>query len=503
MNNAFFRHYRDNVQWMSDMGMSSFQFSISWSRVMHWDAETRKMQPNSQGIASYHALLDALQMKTIQPIVTLYHFDLPLMLQTQLEPKGWLNPDIVTHFEDFATLVFREFGSKVKYWATFNEPLTFISRGYGLRDAAPGAVEPSDTNTYTVGHNVLLSHAKAVAIFRTLKREETSVVDAGARIGIVLNAEFGYPVDESDTLDVEAAERKMQFDLGWFMTPIMTGEYPEIMRERVGERLPRFSFEEAALINGSYDVFMLSNYYSRVVTNCDSEHSAISCDELPQGHARDRGIDDTRTPGSARIPPTDDYVAIIKWLHEKGPSTEILLTDNGRWGNDQVDNLDRLQYFQVYVGQVYKAVVEEKIPIIGYTAWLPDTNERGSYEPQLGVRDANLTSRSAQGLPRIPCPAAKWFTHLTTTKCLDGWNQGTIQMNVGEQEEEAAPREKMLSSEANGNDVGVPWSLDEVMFLLIIGVVIFGVITCEAMRELRMSSRGSPEEVQVLITIKD
>ncbi|CAI5719922.1 unnamed protein product [Peronospora destructor] len=483
MTNDFFRHYRDDVQWMSDMGMSSFRFSISWSRVMRWDAETRRMQPNPRGIAYYHALLDALQ--------------------TQLEPKGWLNPDIVTHFKDFAQLAFREFGGKVKYWATFNEPLTFISGGYGLRDAAPGAVEPSDTNTYTVGHNVLLSHAKAVEMFRALKGEETSVVAAGARIGIVLNAEFSYPMDESDILDVEAAERKMQFDLGWFMTPIITGAYPEIMRERVGERLPRFSSDEAALVKGSYDVFMFNNYYSRVVTNCDSEHSAMSCDEHPPGHARDRGIDDTRTPSGAHMPPTDDYVATIKWLHEKDPSTEILLTDNARCGNDQVNNLDRLQYFQVYVGQVYKAVVEEKIPIIGFTVWLPDTNERGSYEPQLDVRDANLASRSAGRLPRIPYPAAKWFTHLTTTKCLDGWEQGTVETDVGEQKETAAPREKVLNSEAGGNDVGVPWSLDEVIVLIVIGVIVLGAITCEAMRELRMSSRGSPEEVQVLITIKN
>ena len=500
MANDFFRHYGDAVQWMKDMGMSSFRFSISWSRIMHWDGETRRMQLNPQGIASYHALLDALQAQAMQPIATLYHFDLPIMLQTQLEPKGWLNPDIVTHFEDFAKLAFREYGGKIAYWATFNEPLTFISGSYGLHDAAPDARELSDTNTYTVGHNLLLSHAKAVAIFRALKGEETSVVAAGARIGIVFNAELGYPVDESDTMDAEAADRKMQFDLGWFMTPIMTGKYPKTMRERVGERLPRFSSDEAALVKGSYDVFMLNNYYSRVVTNCDSEHSAISCGELSQGHARDRGIDDTRASSGARMPPTDDYVATIRWLHEKDPSTEILLTDNGLCGKDQINNLDRLQHFQVYVGQVYTAVVEEKIPIIGYTAWLSDINERGSNEPQLDVRDVNFTSRSAQVLPRISCPAAKWFTHLTTTKCLDDWDQGVVEMDVEEQEEETAPREKMLES---GNDVGVPWSLDEVIFLIIIGVVVLGAITCEATRELRMNSRGSPEEVQILITIKD
>ncbi|CAH0478990.1 unnamed protein product [Peronospora belbahrii] len=215
MSENFFHHYRDDIQRMSDMGLSSFQFSISWSRIMIWNAETRRMEPNPQGLTSYHALLDDMQAKALQPIATLYQFNLPLMLQTKLEPTGWLNPDIVTHFEDFAELAFREFGKKVKYWATFDEPLTFISGKYGSRDVVSGAKKPSDMNIYTVAHNVLLSHARAVAVFRALKGDERNVIAAGARIGIMLSTEFGYPLDESDALNAEAVELEMQFSLGW------------------------------------------------------------------------------------------------------------------------------------------------------------------------------------------------------------------------------------------------------------------------------------------------
>ncbi|KAG6945884.1 hypothetical protein JG688_00016324 [Phytophthora aleatoria] len=512
----FFHRYSEDVQRMSDMGLSSFRFSISWSRVMHWDAENRKMVPNPQGVAFYHALLDDLQAKGLQAIVTLYHFDLPSTLQTQLEPNGWLNPDIVTHFEDFAALAFNEYGHKVKYWATFNEPLTFISGGYGSCDAAPGGMKPSDTNTYTVAHNVLRSHARAVALFRKLKHGEHNVVDTGARIGIVLSAEYGYPVNKSNALDVAAVERKMQFDLGWFLMPLVTGDYPEIMRERVGERLPRFTAEEAALVKGSYDVLMLNHYYSRVVTNCDSVRSEISCDELPLGHARDRGIDDTRAPNGARAPPVsspecswlsgypDGYLATIKWLHAKDPTAEILLTENGWCGDDQVDNWTQLWYFQAYVEQVYKAVVEEKIPVIGYTAWsFLDNNEWGSYKPRFGLHYVNYTKNASSELARIPRPAAKWFAHLSTTKCLDGWNLETVQMNTDEEQEATATREELHYPEAGGNGVGVPWSLSEVILLVVVGLVVLGAITCEAMRELRLSSQGSSEELQVLITIEE
>ncbi|KAE9031990.1 hypothetical protein PR003_g3162 [Phytophthora rubi] len=509
----FFHRYHADVGRMAAMGLSSFRFSISWSRVMHWDPHERRMRPNARGLAFYHALLDDLQTRGLQPIATLYHFDLPLTLQTQLEPKGWLNPDIVTHFEDFAALAFREYGQKVKYWATFNEPLMFISGGYGSCDDAPGGMEPSSTNTYTVAHNVLLSHAKAVKLFRELKQGEASVVAVDARIGIVLNAEFGYPVEQSNAGDVAAAERKMQFDLGWFLTPIVTGDYPQIMRERVGERLPRFSAEEAALVKGSYDVLMLNHYYSRVVTDCGSQRAVITCEELPLGHARDRGIDDTRAPNGARAPPAsspecswlagypEGYLDTIKWMHAKDPSTEILLTENGWCGNEQVENLDQLWYFQAYVEQVYKAVVEEKIPILGYTAWsFLDNNEWGSYKPRFGLHYVNFT---ATELTRIPRPAAKWFAHLSTTKCLDGWDIDAVQMDAEEKQEAAAPHEKMRNPEAGGNDEGVPWSLAEVIILIVLGVIVLAAITCEAMRELRLSSQGSPEELQVLITVED
>ncbi|KAI9987471.1 hypothetical protein PInf_023510 [Phytophthora infestans] len=510
----FFHRYHEDVQRMSDMGLSSFRFSISWSRAMHWETESRKMVPNPQGITFYHTLLDDLHAKGLQAIVTLYHFDLPSTLQTQLKPNGWLNPDIVAHFEDFAELAFNEYGHKVEYWATFNEPLTFISGGYGSYDAAPGGMKPSDTNTYTVAHNVLHSHARAVALFRQLKQEEHKVVHIGACIGIVLNAEYGYPVDEFNALDVAAAERKMQFDLGWFLMPLVTGDYPETMREHIGERLPRFTTEEAALVKGSYDVLMLNHYYSRVVTDCNSERSEISCNDLPLGHARDRGIDDTRAPNGSRVPVSpecswlsgypDGYLATIKWLHAKDSTAEILLTGNGWCGDDQVDNRTQLWYFQAYVEQVYKAVAEERIPVIGYMAWsFLDNFEWGSYKSRFGLHYVNYTQNSSLELAPIPRPAAKWLSHLATTKCLKDWDQDIVQTNTDEQQEATATREELHHPEAGGNGVGVPWSLSEVILLVVVGLVILGAITCEAMRELRLSSQGSPDELQVLITIEE
>ncbi|KAF4030123.1 Glycosyl hydrolase family 1 [Phytophthora infestans] len=120
---------------------------------------------NPTGIAFYHDLIDDMAKNNLKPILTIYHWDLPSALQTELSPAGWLSSDIIGHYVDFATLVFHEFGQKLDYWTTFNEPYSFVTQGYGTGVHAPGFTG-SDTNTYVVTHNLLRAHALAVQKFR-------------------------------------------------------------------------------------------------------------------------------------------------------------------------------------------------------------------------------------------------------------------------------------------------------------------------------------------------
>ncbi|KAE9022670.1 hypothetical protein PR003_g3157 [Phytophthora rubi] len=130
-------------------------------------------------------------------------------------------------------------------------------------------MEPSDFYAAYIGtHNVIRSHAVVVKAFRDLKVSSPPVVHQKARISITLNSDAAYPLDATNPLDVAAAERKMQFELGWFLSPMITGDCPAVMRERVGDRLPRFTPEETALVKGSYDLLMLNHYSSKLVTDC-------------------------------------------------------------------------------------------------------------------------------------------------------------------------------------------------------------------------------------------
>ncbi|ETO74749.1 hypothetical protein F444_09598 [Phytophthora nicotianae P1976] len=444
----FYHRYKDDVKLMVETGLESFRFSISWSRAMNWDPVTRRMKPNAEGIAWYHSLIDELNANGIVPILTIYHWDLPSELQTQLEPKGWLNPGIVDHFLDYSILLFNEYGSKVQLWTTFNEPRSFVGAGYALGRHAPG-YSGSDTQAYTASRNVLISHAKAVQKFREMKT--SNVIGDKARIGIVLVANWYYPLDPNNERDVAASKRAFDFDFGWFLNPIVNGDYPAVMRERAGDRLPKFTAEESALLKGSYDIFMMNHYGSRAVTDCDSDRSNTPCSTLLPGYPADKGIDDSHVMPGTRAGVPDrfgnnycemftgyppGYLDMIRYLHMQDTSVDILLTENGWCGNDDVDNYDQLWYFKAFVEQVHKAVVEEKIPVIGYTAWsFLDNYEWGSYGPRFGMYYVNFTEQTGSpdfyepkptDLARIPRPSAKWFKKVSETKCLDSWSEFSI-----------------------------------------------------------------------------
>ncbi|KAL0586865.1 hypothetical protein ABG067_003485 [Albugo candida] len=505
----FYHRFESDLDLMQQDGLNMFRFSISWSRVMNWNETTHKMQPNPVGIAYYHRLIDEMSLRKLTPVLTLYHWDLPLELQAKLEPTSWLNAKIVDHYLDYADLMYREFGKKVIYWTTFNEPLTFVTQGYAYGTAPPG-ISDSWSAMYTATHHVLLSHAHSVKLFRDYKGK--GIIDSSARISIALNCDIGLPLDADDELDVIAAERKNQFTLGWYLLPIVTGDYPSVMTERAGDNMQTFTAEEKQLLKGSialncdiglpldaddeldviaaerknqftlgwyllpivtgdypsvmteragdnmqtftaeekqllkgsYDLLMLNHYSTKLITDCDSDRSTIECSSLT-GYNRHVGVDSSRFPkGSRRASTNQDgqfncdwfagyapgYLETIRWMHDKDPTADILLTENGWCGNETIKNLDQLWYHQTYLDQVHTAIFEEHIPIIGYTVWsFMDNYEWGTFEPRFGLyyvnmskelraKDIQVTPQSTD-LERIPRLAANWYREVAKTKCFE------------------------------------------------------------------------------------
>jgi beta-glucosidase len=250
---------KEDVQLIKDMGLKSYRFSIAWSRIM----PTGQLPVNQVGVDHYNAVLDELERQGIEPLVTLYHWDLPSGLEDLY--GGWLSPEIERDFVAYADVAFAAFGDRVKMWSTMNEPWTFCLFGYVTGLFAPGRCSDrsictegdSATEGYIAAHNVLNSHAAAVELYRTKYQSSQ-----GGKIGIVLNQDWAEPLTD-DPLDVAAAERKNEFTMAWFADPLVFGRYPESMVRLVGDRLPQFTPEQKVRITGSYDYFAINHYSTK------------------------------------------------------------------------------------------------------------------------------------------------------------------------------------------------------------------------------------------------
>ncbi|KAL0339177.1 UNVERIFIED_CONTAM: Furcatin hydrolase [Sesamum angustifolium] len=203
-----------------------------------------------EGIAFYNNVFNELLANCITPFVTLFHWDVPQALED--EYLGFLSPLIVDDFKDFAELCFKEFGDRIKHLITVNEPSAFAASGYdggSIGSIAPGRCSSRDvcaqgnspTEPYIVVHHLLLAHAAATKLYK----EKYQPIQKG-KVGIVVVTDWMVPYS-SHELDVKAAQRALDFVYGWIMNPLVYGEYPRIMQCLVGNRLPKFTKEQAAM----------------------------------------------------------------------------------------------------------------------------------------------------------------------------------------------------------------------------------------------------------------
>ncbi|XP_059649064.1 beta-glucosidase 12-like [Cornus florida] len=258
--NDFYHSYKEDIILMKEMGLDAFRFSISWSRVIPSGKISGGVNP--LGVKFYNDLINNLLSNGLQPYVTLFHWDLPQALID--EYGGFLSPNIVDDFWEYANFCFRTFGDRIKQWLTMNEPYEFSTYGYGYGYYAPGRCSNyignctsgnSATEPYIVGHHLILSHGAAVKLYR----EKYKAFQKG-QIGITLSSNWFVPISQN-VANRKAALRAIDFMLGWFLHPMTYGEYPEIMRSLVKNRLPKFTTTQSKMLRNSYD-FLGMNYYT-------------------------------------------------------------------------------------------------------------------------------------------------------------------------------------------------------------------------------------------------
>lgn len=402
---------------MSEMGLDAYRFSISWPRLF----PEGRGKVNPIGVTYYNLLIDGLLEAGIEPYVTLYHWDLPQSLHDAY--GGWLSHLIIDDFAVYADTCFKLFGDRVKHWITFNEPNIFIQMGYDIGLFAPRRCSSwikdcsegnSATEPYVAAHNVLLSHAAAVDIYRTSYQDKQL-----GSIGMSISVNWYVPL-RNTTQDADAVSRILEFQLGWFLDPLTRGDYPPVMRELVGHRLPRFTNEQKIKLKHSSD-FVGINHYTTAYTAAinltwDVNQTDYFRDSLTSLTSERDGVPIGPRAASEWlfIVPTGIY-HVVKYVKEKY-NLPILITENGM---DDADNGSlpveqalqdhkRVQFHADYLSHL-AAAIREGVDVRGYFAWslLDNFEWIYGYTLRFGLYYVDFATSE-----RYPKASAQWFKKL-------------------------------------------------------------------------------------------
>lgn len=333
----FYHRYKEDIALLKRMGIRHFRTSIAWTRII----PDGRGEINPKGIQFYHDVIDELLRQGIEPMITLYMWDLPQKLQ---DIGGWANREVTDYYERYARLLFREYGNKVKTWVTFDEPFCGAFIGNYLGTYAPGL---RDFNTaLLVSYHMLLAHGKAVRACHEMLPD--------AKIGIALNISDCKPAT-CKPADAEAAHRADGYRNRWFLDPLYKGSFPQDMLdwyEAQGVILPAISREDLKIISTRQD-FLGLNYYSPHFFVHDPKNWPIQCTSVKTG----KPLNDINW----EIVPEALYNILARIRADYG-DVEIQITENGSCQTDILSHrreiLDycRIDYMHRHLVELERAI---------------------------------------------------------------------------------------------------------------------------------------------------
>ncbi|HEY5711800.1 MAG TPA: GH1 family beta-glucosidase [Allosphingosinicella sp.] len=392
-----YRRYRDDVALMTRLGLKAYRFSIAWGRVFPQGTG----EINLPGLDFYDRLVDALLEAGIEPLPTLYHWDLPAALDDR---GGWLNPDIAHWFADYGEALFRKLDGRVRKWATLNEPWVVTDGGYLHGALAPG--HNSLFETPIASRNLMLAHGAAVKRYREVGAHE---------IGLVVNIEPKYPAGEGEA-DLAATRRSDAYMNRQYLDPAFGLGSPEEMAEIFGDAWRPWTREELELAAQPID-WLGVNYYTRGVMKDDPAKWPVGADYVRQPgktysetgwEVFEQGLTDT-----------------LLWVKERYGNPPVTITENGSAFFDpptasagRVRDPLRVDYLHRHLRAVHAAIAAGA-DIRGYMAWSLLDNLEWSlgYSKRFGIVHVDFATQE-----RTPKDSALFYARVVASNggALDG-----------------------------------------------------------------------------------
>lgn len=422
--------FKEDVKILKETGLNTYRFSIAWPRIL--PNGTLESGVNQEGIDFYNKFIDELIANGITPIITLFHFDLPVLLQNQF--YGFMRPNIVEHFKEFADLCFEKFGDRVKYWGTINEPYVFGSYGYKM--GLPGDLKNDPLGPFIATHHIILAHAAAAKLYK-----EKYQKSQGGKIGISLPCKWYMP-HSADPKDFAATKMQLDFQLGWYMDPLTRGEYPESMRKNV-KGLPEFTPSEKELVKDAFDYIGINYYTSRYVKHTctvDAMSGVINIKYAEQTADDEGNVVGPQAKGQEDIYVHPDGLKnLLLYVKTEYGNPEVYVTENGMPDkptitgsvNDMIaqgktaeleaafyDDY-RIQHAHDHLVAVREAI-KEGANVKGYVVWsLMDNMEVGAgYDVRFGLNYTDYYDNHK----RYPKKSAKWFANFLQAENAKGSN---------------------------------------------------------------------------------
>ena len=360
-----YHRYKEDVALFAEMGLRAYRFSIAWTRII----PNGTGEINPKGIEFYNNLINELKAKNIEPIVTMYHFDLPLALR---EKGGWSSRETVDAFENYAKVLYENYGDRVKYWLTINEQNMMILHGEAIGTIDPGLENPKK-ELYQQNHLMMLAQAKAMKLCHKMLPE--------AKIGPAPNISVIYPAT-SKPEDIIAAQNVASIRNWLYLDMACFGRYNSIAWSYMKEQgyLPEIKDGDMEVLKDCKPDFIAFNYYSSATV------AASRNDGTDVGNTGDQQLS-TGEEGVYR-PYTNEYLEKTEFGWEIDPvgfrstmremneryNLPLLVTENGLGAFDKLESDGtvkdsyRIDYLKKHIKQCQLAITDG-VDLIGYCPW--------------------------------------------------------------------------------------------------------------------------------------